>query len=369
MLHKLISRLTILHFVASTAVAEAPIKIGWIGPLSGNSAVLGIDSVPAAQLAIEEINARGGIGGRMIDLLVEDDQHEPTKSVLAFKKVVSEGAVAVLMVTYGGFMAVTSSKNELPAVVINPLDCNEDIAALGDRVFCVATLTESISDIIAKHIIREKRMPVSVVYDEHHPFMLKVAEGLKAHIGTKNVLAEGIDQNSFHDYRSLIQRIKGKNVHAVVFLGHDPMAQGMRVAREMGIPVPFYTVGTITSPGFQKLAGKSADGALVAFWEAPSSGELDSFMKRFSTKVGRLPILQLASIPSYDAMKILLATLSELGGEKKPIDVSSVAASLRGVEQHHGLSGNITIDEDGVTRSIREEIFEFRDGALRKLKN
>ncbi len=355
-------------FTASNSFADDTVKIGWIGPLSGNSAVLGIDSLPAAQIAVDEVNAAGGIDGRKVVLLSEDDKHESTLSLTAYRKLMSQGAVAILMSTYGGFMAAAQSGNR-STVLVNPLDCNEEIAKQGENVFCVATLTESISRVIADHILAQKNTPTAIIYDDHHPFMTIVMNGIKARIPESDLIVTGIDQSTFSDYRSILLRFKAKGVKSIIFLGHDPMGQGMREARQFGLTSVFYTVGTITSPGFQKLAGAAANGTYVAYWEAPTSAELEKFVANFRTRVGREPILQLASVPSYDAVRIILTAIRSASSNTKSKDVSKNASeslqdSLLKIKNYAGLSGTISIDSDGVVRSISEHIYRFENGKL-----
>ena len=126
-----------------------PIRIGWSGPLTGNSAVLGIDSVEAVRIAIDKVNAQGGIKGRTIELIVEDDQYDTAKAVSAYSNLVNRGAVVIIASTYGGVMATGQKAVKDKVIVINPLDSNNDLAALPENTFSIATESESIGRIIA----------------------------------------------------------------------------------------------------------------------------------------------------------------------------------------------------------------------------
>jgi branched-chain amino acid transport system substrate-binding protein len=351
----------------SNSYADGEVKIGWIGPLTGNSAVLGIDSIKAVEIAAAERNLAGGINGKKIRIIFEDDQYDTTKALSAYNKLVSQGVVAILMSTYGGVFAVNDRVTKDDVIVINPLDCNNDIAALSQNIFCIATESESIGRVIAEHIHDNQYYPVGVIYDERNPFMVLVANVIKEDFSKNEkieLISSGIDQNAVTDFRSLLLKFRVNQTKALILLGHDPMGQAMREARNIGLKSKFYTVGTITSPGYQQLAGPAAEGTYVAFWEAAKSARLDKFLAAFNKEAGRPPILQLATIPSYDSAHILFTALEGAVTSANKIEVARVKDNLLSLRDYHGLSGTLTMDPDGAVRSIKETIYQFVDSEL-----
>ena len=344
--------------------AEGPIRVGWSGPLSGNAAVLGIDSVEAARLALDEFNTAGGAAGRTVELIVEDDQYDTAKAVSAYSKLVNQGVVAILASTYGGVFATAERAVTDGVVVIDPLDCNEAIAALPQNTFCIATQSESIGEALAADIAASRSGPVAVIYDEKNPFMDIVQGVLRKKFGSDPASLFLPADPPGTDMRSLLLKVKASGADALVLLGHDPMGQAMRDARALGIRAQFFTVGTITSPGFQKLAGPAAHGARVAYWEAPRGERLTQFLAAFEKHTGRPPILELATVPTYDAMRILLNALKAAADTKAgPVDRQSMRQALF-VQNYEGLSGLISVDPDGAVRAIKETIYVFNDGRL-----
>lgn len=90
--------LSLLLPALTSGLAHAEIKIGWIGPLTGNAAALGVDSSAAVQLAVDQINRQGGIDGEKIQLFIEDDQYESAKTVRAYSKLVHQQGVKTLLI-------------------------------------------------------------------------------------------------------------------------------------------------------------------------------------------------------------------------------------------------------------------------------
>jgi len=310
---------------------------------------------------MDETNAQGGIAGRKVQLLVEDDQYDTTKSISAYHKLVSEGAVAIISSTYGSVFATADLAVKDNVIVIDPLDCNNEIAKLAENTFCIATESESIGRSISQDISQKGFEQVGVIYDEKNPFMVLVQSVIqKEH---PNSVIVGLDQGNA-DFKATLTRLKAKDIRALVLLGHDPMGEAMREARNLGIKAQFYTVGTITSPGYQKLAGDSANGTLVAYWEAVHSSAYQSFLDKFQKKVGRPPILELATIPTYDSTKILMDALRVAVAGGKPIDIAAAKRYFYTLKDYPGLSGTITMDPDGAVRTIREAIYAYKSGKL-----
>ena len=94
-----------LGFLASCSKESTSIKIGSIGPLSGAVAVYGTEAKDAAVLAVEEINAAGGINGLQVELIAEDDEGDPAKTVSAFKKLTVQDKCKIIL---GSFAFLTS---------------------------------------------------------------------------------------------------------------------------------------------------------------------------------------------------------------------------------------------------------------------
>ena len=113
------------------------IKIGTIGPLSGAVAVYGVDCKNGIELAVEEINAAGGINGKMISLISEDDEGNPEKSVNAYKKIVTKDKAKFIVgsLTSGCTMAISSLAQAQKVLMIAPAATATAITDAGDYVF------------------------------------------------------------------------------------------------------------------------------------------------------------------------------------------------------------------------------------------
>lgn len=363
----------LLYLVLATQVALAEIKIGWIGPLTGNAAVLGVDSVPAIQIAFEQLNASGGINGQKLRLVVEDDQYQTAKTISAYHRLVhSEGIKILFALTYGGVAAIAQKAEKDGVIIIDTLDCDENMASLPPNTICIAKTTESMGRGVAELIIAKNDTPTAVIYFDGDPFMGILADSLTARLklaGITPKIIETYNDNSA-DFRTLAAKIKSAgNIKSVVLLGYDQIGRAARSIREIGLSSRFYGVNTATSPGFQELAGSAADGMLGSAFRAPPSNQPEDFRDRFVKKVGHPWQFETSAIPSFDAAMILGGVLKSGGFDSasSSINVTNIRQNLLAVKDYHGVSGMITIDADGVTRSLAVVPVRFAQGVSNRL--
>lgn len=156
--------------ITGNITKDNTIKIGWIGPLTGPSAVLGMDSAVAAEMAIDEINVNGGINGKKVELIIEDDSYNAEKTIDSYNKLVNIDNVDIILInTYGGVFALAEKAKKDNVIIIDPLDCNNELTSLNDNVFCLATDSESIADVLANQTIKKDK--VGILYFNSDSFM------------------------------------------------------------------------------------------------------------------------------------------------------------------------------------------------------
>jgi len=361
-----VAQIILIYFV-DRSVSE-PIKIGWIGPLTGSAAALGVDSVPAIKIAFDEINAKGGILGRQLELVVEDDQYQTAKTVAAYKRLADQEKIEVIyIITYGGLFAVAKEAERNGVVLVDPLDCDDSIASLPSNVFCVAKKSEDLGFINADFAISKSLLPAAFIYYEGDPFMGTVAKASISRIKEKGgqvVYAEGYQEGTV-DFKSQLLRIKDSPTKSIFFYGYDEMGLAMKQARSLGIKTQFFAMNTITSPGFEGSAGESANGSFVGNWLALRGTNFDKFMAEFQKRVGRKPFLEISTIPSFDVAKLIIAALGSADLKQGVSNI--IKKSLYTVKDYQGISGNITIDPDGIVRSLKNYMFVFKNGELEQV--
>ena len=320
--------------------------------MTGQSAVLGMDSAVAAEIAVEEINTAGGVAGKKIKLILEDDQYDAKKTVSAYQKLVDvDGAKVIVISTYSGVFVLAERAKQDGVVLVDPLDCNSELAALGDHVFCLATDSESIAEILAEETEKSEVKKVGVLFFQSDAFMPLVKDVFVSEFGGKVILVEGYSAGT-SDFRTSISKMMEQDVEAMVLLGYDETGFTMKQARTLGFEGQFYTTGTVTSPSLQKASAGNSEGTIFAFWDAQKDREpAMSFTAKFIEKQGRPAILDLATYPTYDAVKVIA----------KALESNDLKQGLLDIQGFAGATGNVSFSSDGTVR-IRESAFVLHDG-------
>ena len=216
--------------LAGTAFAADTIKFGVAGPHSGDLASYGIPSVRAAELVIEKINAKGGVLGKQIELLVEDDVCKPEVATNTATKLVSDGAVVVMgHVCSGATKAALGIYNDAKIIVMSPSATNPGLTQSGDYPNFFRTIASD--DLQAKlgveftvNTLGAKK--VAVIHDKgdygkgYAEFAKKYLEEMS---GAEVVLYEGITPGAV-DYSAIVQKIKRSGAAAVIYGGYHPEA-------------------------------------------------------------------------------------------------------------------------------------------------
>lgn len=360
-LSSILSIVAVLTISSSCLCAEPDLKLGFLGPLTGNAAVLGADALPAIQIAIEEEKALGVD----IELSIEDDQYVTSKSITSYKKLTGiDNVDAMILLTYGGLFALKETIAKDNMLVIDTLDCDEEIAKIETRnVICLSKGTEDMGEVIAKTIIARKLPKVSFIYFDGDPFMGILARSTKNYLEThgdvKIVAYDGYSGTS--DFKSMLLKARTAGSKGYIFYGYDELGNAYSQARNLGIKDEFFGVNTCSSPGFKETARGALEGSYISTYLAPRTERYNAFIKTFKEKTGRSPSFEVSTFPSYDAIKIIGEGIRNYRTSDKSKSLKEYLQDyIYAVKNYDGLAGNITIDSDGATRSIKNSLYQIK---------
>jgi branched-chain amino acid transport system substrate-binding protein len=349
--------------ITGDVTAEQPIKIGFIGPLTGEVAFLGEASLQGIEVAVDEINAQGGIQGRSVEIVVEDDQLTDSLTRTAYHKLVDVDNVDVILsVSYGGILSLAEQAEQDKVVIVDTIDTSEELAEIGDYVFAIGIYDEGIGYAIAEHAEKIGKKKVAVVYYQAEPFIVYVKDAMKQkleELGGEVVIEQGYAPDE-SDFRTVIMKAQKAGAESIVMMGYDEAGFALKQAKEMGVEMTFIGIDSFSSEVFQEIAGDATEGAYFTFWEASDAEEYQTFTEQFEAKYGEGPILPLFAATSYDSMKVVAEAMEHAeGGEE-------IKEALYKIEGHDGIAGDITMGSDGIVRSIQEEMYQFQEGKIVK---
>ncbi len=348
----------------SAAFAE-DVKVGFLGPLSGNAAILGSDALIAAQIAVDDVNLSGGIQGRPLKLLVEDDQMLAKQTVTGFRKLTEqEGVRVVLVYGYSGLFSIAELAQKAGVLLIDPLDCDEDIAKLPENVICIAKLTEYFGHQLADDMVARDALPAGVLYYTSDAFPVKVTEALKNRLRTHG--KELASETSYHaeerDFRTYLMGARARKLKSLAIFGELEVGIILKQARELNFPGQLYSFSTILGPDVRKIAGDAINGVRIVDWTAEESPAYAEFLSKFKLRTGRDPALQISTVPTYDVINLIAAALRASTPPGIDTPAATVKKYLYRLKDYQGASGKITIDSDGCVRSLRTHLADVKNG-------
>ncbi|HPX25615.1 MAG TPA: ABC transporter substrate-binding protein [Treponemataceae bacterium] len=319
------------------------IKIGGIFPLSGPVAVYGIEAKNGIELAIEEINAAGGINGKNVVLISEDDEGNPEKTVNAFKKLTTKDKVTMIIgsLTSGCTAAITTLAQNQKVVLIAPAATMESITDAGNFVFRACFIDPFQGTVGGKFSAETlKAKNAAVLYDIANDYSIGLYENFKkAFVSAGGTMAaeESYATNDM-DFNAQITKIKNANPD-VVYLP-DYYATVALIAKQLRAQgVKASIVGADGWGGIVDNAGEEIlNGFYSDHYAADSSDQkVVSFVNAYKAKYNSTPV-SFAAL-GYDSMYIFKDAIIKAG----TTDASAVRDA---VEKTNGayVTGQLTFD-------------------------
>jgi branched-chain amino acid transport system substrate-binding protein len=292
-----------------TAMA-ADIKIGAAEALSGNAAQYGIAIRNGFTLALDEINAAGGVGGNKLVLIAEDEQGKKEEVANVFRKLIIQDQVLMLFGPTLSNSAQTGDPfaQQMKVVVFGTSNTADGITSIGDYVFRNSVTEADVLPETLKMAIRKGNVKkVAVFYGNDDVFtksgydnFKKALDDLKVPVTTTETFAKGDV-----DFKAQLTKIKGTNPDALVLSAL--LAEGAPImvqARQIGLNVPVIGGNGMNSTKLFDLAKGASDGLYVGSpWSvANATPENTKFIAAYKAKFGSDPDQFAAQ--GYDAMYI-----------------------------------------------------------------
>jgi len=343
----------LLFMAALAALPASPlfgadaIKVGEYASLTGKEASFGQYSHNGVALAVEEINARGGVLGRPIELISEDDQSRPGQAATVVQKLISRDQVVAVL----GEVASSRSLEAAPICqarkipMISPASTNPDVTEKGDYIFRVC-FTDTfqgrlLADFAAKTLKAKK---VAVLKDVKSDYSMGLARNFLA--GARALGIETALERDFSggdkDFKAQLTAIRSSNPDAVfVPAYYTDVGLIIRQARSLGIKVPLFGGDGWESTATPQVAGSAAEGTYFSthFSVDDQRPEVQEFVKKFKAKYG-VPPDAMAAL-GYDSAAILADALRRAGST----DPAKLRDAIAATKDFAAVTGKITLDE------------------------
>lgn len=347
-----------LNFVegANVAKAQEEFKYGAIMPVTGPIPQYGEYFIRGSQVALEDLEKSGWIGGRKIRIVLEDGKADPKISLAAMNKLVNIDKVPIVetLVT-PVVMAIGPVAQQNSVVLINTAAQSLAIRKLGDFIFSLNPLADQVMDVTVKYAsqgLKAKNVAIMHVNNDYGRSVAATFKQLFEKEGGKIGATEIINMGET-DFTTHLTKIKFAKADLIFMVAHEAeLGYALKKGKQIGLTTPFLATPGMVAPMTFEIAGDAIEGVKSAYYVFDPNGteRMRSFSKKYKDKFGVLPSVYAAY--SYDSVMLYAAALK--AGAKTGPKIKDYYYSLRDFE---GVSGPITFDKDGINMAppvIRE---------------
>lgn len=299
-----------------------PIKIGQIVSLTGNYAPLGTENQKSVALAVEQINAKGGVLGRQIELIVKDDKSQPDQSVLAFNDLKGSSVTAVIGSPFSNSALATIpqvDRAEIPYVSLTPAD--EQVNPIHPYVFVVPATAGTYADRILQYLKAASYTKVAVAYDTKSSYAVAGFKGFQAKASQYGVslVATPEFQTTATEFSAVFNQASAAKPQAlIVWATGAPAVALAKQYATAGLNIPLVMTGAQASKLWLDPVGAAAEGITVAsavgvvgssLPDGPLKTAIQELAGPFQSKYGYAPP-QFAQ-DGYSGVKLLVAAIDK----------------------------------------------------------
>jgi branched-chain amino acid transport system substrate-binding protein len=322
------------------------IRVGEYASLTGKEATFGQSSHQGTQLAVEQLNAAGGVLGRQVELITGDTQSKAGESQTVVNKLIArDGVVAVL-----GEVASSRSLEAAPVAqtakipMISPSSTNPDVTKTGDHIFRVCFIDPFQGTVMAdfaKKTLNAKR--VAIFTDVKSDYSKGLARFFKErHLANGGTVVAEFDFNGGDtDFKAQLTAIKGTNPDAVFIPGYYTDVALIAIqAKELGLNVPLFGGDGWESDKLIEIGRDAVEGHYFSTHYHPEVGSPKSrkFVEDYTKRFGAAPDAMGAL--GYDSMMILADAITRAGATEP----AKLRDALAATKDYDAVTGKITID-------------------------
>lgn len=332
----------------STSASSDTYTIGFIGPLTGDNANYGIRCSNAARLAIDEINAAGGIGGKQLALIAENSLGTVDGAIAAYEKLVYSDNVCAIIgpVFTSPALAVAQRCYEDGIVMISPSATHKDVTSVGDYVYRTVP-SDSLQSEVAAHYFYEvldyRNIACLYAMNDYSQGLATGVEEIFTELGG-TVSAMETCMVGDKDFRTQLGVIANTDAEAIYIPNYTVEdAQILEQAYQLGMDLPFLSSDGFSDPEIYNLAGDFTDGVIyVGPAQAEASTLLADFQEAYSAAYnGDMP--DSFATNAYDATYILAQAIDRAGSADRDL----INQEVKATDDFSGANGIINFAANG----------------------
>ncbi|MCI0415632.1 ABC transporter substrate-binding protein [bacterium] len=339
------------------------ILIGEYGSLTGTTATYGISVKNGIDMAIRDVNAAGGVLGKKIRVIVEDDQGKPEEAQTVVTRLITKNRVVAVLGEVSSSRSLAAApvcqQNRIP--MITPSSTNPRVTTVGDYIFRVCFIDTFQGFVMAQFVSNNLKLKnVAILRDIKNDYSVGLADVFTEEFqkrGGRIVSDESYSEGD-NDFNAQLTLIKSKNPEAIFIPGYYTEAGLIaRQARNLGIQVPLLGGDGWDSGSLWEIGGTALNNSYYSSHYAAKDPNpvVQKFVQDYKKQYGQLPDTN--AVLGYDAASLLFDAFRR----SNSVDPARVRDALASTKDFIGVTGKIEIDEN---RNPRKQaiILKVRDG-------
>lgn len=354
MIHPALNRLVLAGLAPALMILPAcqkeggnTVRIGEFASLTGKEASFGQSSHKGTQLAIEELNSRGGVLGKKIELLTEDNQSKQGESATIVKKLISRDKVVAIL----GEVASMRSLEAAPICqgarvpMVSPASTNPAVTAVGDYIFRVCFIDPFQGTAMAKFAREKLRLKrVGVLTSVSSAYSVGLSKYFKERFAADGgeIAVEQKFSEGDKDFNAQLTAIKAAGVDGIFVPGYYTEAALICIqARQLSLRVPLFGGDGWEAPELLQIGGAALEGCYFSTHYSPENEapNVQEFVKKFRDHYGGQTPDAMAAL-GYDSAMVLVDALRRANS----VDGAAIRDALASTKDFPGVTGSTTMD-------------------------
>ena len=345
------------------------IVIGYYGDLSGRTSNFGQSTKEGVMMAADEINKAGGINGRQVQILSEDDEGRPEKAATVVTKLIDQDRVVALLgeVASGNTLAAAPKAQSSRVPMISPSSTNPAVTQVGDYIFRVCFIDPFQGEVMAKFAANTlKAKTAAIMLDFNSPYSRGLTDFFKASftkLGGRIVNEQSYTQGD-RDYKGQLTAIRSANPDVIYIPGYyGEVGVIAKQGEQLGIKSPMLGGDGWDAVQLWELGGASLNGDYISnhYSVDDPSPAIQKFVADYNGRYSKRPDA-LAAL-GYDAMKVLADAIKRSGTTEGPQLRDAIAQT----QNFPGVTGTITLDaqrnavKSAVVLKLQDQKFVYQE--------
>jgi len=337
-------------FFSCAKKSDSTIRLGATFSLTGENASYGRDAQEGISLALDEINVKGGVSGKKIEVIFEDNRSDPKLGINIIKKFVEVDKVPLVLGADASSvtLAMAPYANQTKTILISPISSSPLISGAGEFVFRTCPSDAFQSVVMAEWLITGFNYKTAGVLYVNNAWGTGLKDTFVKEFearGGKVIGVESCNEDD-NDFRTQLVNLKKAKAEALFVPTYSKAgARILKQSKELHIDIPLFGGDVWGAPELIEGAGDAANGIRFTVPDKFQGNEYQEFAKKYQAKYGKEPDFNATS--AYDLMNIVAQTIQTVLSKSESLTGDSFRKALQDIKDYQGATGTTTFDENG----------------------